>query len=127
MRFRVTMDIQQIYTQIRKDEQTDANFLHLTSNEPYVSNTARAFANSRLADRYYFGGGDDELVDFGAFTSLGLPGVAALVHAAEEATKEMLGAAEVNLNCLSGVHAMMCAILSTTEPGDTVMTVHHDH
>jgi glycine/serine hydroxymethyltransferase len=49
------------------------------------------------------------------------------VKAAEEATKEMLGAAEVNLNCLSGVHAMMCAILSTTEPGDTVMTVHHDH
>ncbi len=39
----------------------------------------------------------------------------------------MLGAAEVNLNCLSGVHAMMCAILSTTEPNETVMTVHHDH
>jgi glycine hydroxymethyltransferase len=39
----------------------------------------------------------------------------------------MFGAAVVNLNCLSGVHAMMCAILSTTEPGDTVMTVHHDH
>ncbi len=121
------MDIQKFYAQIRKDEQTDAKFLHLTSNEPYVSNTARAFASSRLADRYYFGGGDDELVDFGAFTSLGMPGVAALVKEAEEATKEMLGAAEVNLNCLSGVHAMMCAILSTTEPGDTVMTVHHDH
>lgn len=121
------MDIQQLYTQIRKDEQTDAKFLHLTSNEPYVSETSRAFAGSRLADRYYFGGGDDELVDFGAFTSLGLPGIAELVKAAEEATKKMLGAAEVNLNCLSGVHAMMCAILSTTEPGDTVMTVHHDH
>lgn len=39
----------------------------------------------------------------------------------------MLGASIVNLSCLSGVHAMMCAILSTTEPGDTVMTVHHDH
>jgi glycine/serine hydroxymethyltransferase len=121
------MDIQQLYAQIRKDEQTDAKFLHLTSNEPYVSDTARAFANSRLADRYYFGKGDDELVDFGAFTSLGLPGVAELVKHAEEAAKEMLGAAIVNLSCLSGVHAMMCAILSTTEPGDTVMTVHHDH
>lgn len=121
------MDIQQFYAQVRKDEQTDAKFLHLTSNEPYVSDTARAFANSRLAERYYFGGGDDELVDFGAFTSLGMPGVANLVKEAEEATKEMLGAAEVNLNCLSGVHAMMCAILSTTEPGDTVMTVHKKH
>lgn len=121
------MDIQQLYTQIRKDEQTDNKFLHLTSNEPYVSDTALAFANSRLADRYYFGGGDDELVDFGAFTSLGLPGIASLVKEAEEAAKDMLGAAIVNLSCLSGVHAMMCAILSTTEPGDTVMTIHHDH
>jgi glycine/serine hydroxymethyltransferase len=59
--------------------------------------------------------------------ALGFPGIEALVTAAETATKDMLGAAEVNLNCLSGVHAMMCAILSTTEPGDTVMTVHHDH
>jgi glycine/serine hydroxymethyltransferase len=121
------MDIKQLYSKIRDDEKTDAKFLHLTSNEPYVSDTARTFANSRLADRYYMGGGDDELVDFGAFTTLGLQGVEDLVKAAEEATKEMLGAAEVNLNCLSGVHAMMCAILSTTEPGDTVMTIHHDH
>lgn len=121
------MDIQQFYSKIRDDEKTDAKFLHLTSNEPYMSKTARMFSSSLLADRYYFGGGDDELVDFGAFTSLGLPGVASLVKAAEEATKEMLGAAEVNLNCLSGVHAMMCAILSTTEPGDGVMTVHYDH
>lgn len=121
------MDIQKLYSQIRKDEQTDAKFLHLTSNEPYVSDAARVFAGSRLADRYYFGGGDDELVDYGAFTSLGMPGIAELVKAAEEATKEMLGASAVNLNCLSGVHAMMCAILSTTEPGDAVMTVHHDH
>ncbi|HSE60731.1 MAG TPA: hypothetical protein VLA88_00375 [Candidatus Saccharimonadales bacterium] len=121
------MDIEQLYTHIRKDEQTDETFLHLTSNEPYVSNTARAFTNSRLADRYYFGGGDDELVDFGAFTSLGMPGIAELVETAKEAAKDMLGAAEISLHCLSGVHAMMCAILSTTEPGDTVMTVHHDH
>jgi glycine/serine hydroxymethyltransferase len=121
------MDIERFYSQIRRDEHTDAKFLHLTSNEPYVSKTARAFADSRLADRYYFGGGDDELVDFGAFTSLGLPGIAALVNAAEAAAKTMLHAAAVNLNCLSGVHAMMCAILAVTEPGDAVMTVHHDH
>jgi glycine/serine hydroxymethyltransferase len=121
------MNIQQLHANIRANEQTDARFLHLTSNEPYVSDTARAFAGSRLADRYYLGGGDDEFVDEGAFTTLGLPGVADLVKAAEAAAKEMLGAAEVNLSCLSGVHAMMCAILSTTEPGDTVMTVHHDH
>ena len=35
----------------------------------------------------------------------------------------MLSAYDVNLNVLSGVHAMMSSILSTTEPGDLVMTV----
>lgn len=83
--------------------------------------------DSRLADRYYMGGGKDNMVDFEPFTALGLPGIEALVNAAENATKEMLSASIVNLNCLSGVHAMMCAILSTTEPGDAVMSVHHDH
>ena len=121
------MNIQQYFDKIRADEQTDANFLHLSSNEPYVSEVAKAFAASRLADRYYLGGGEDGLLVSGPFTTLGMAGVQELVTAAENATKEMLGAAIVNLNCLSGVHAMMCAILSTTEPGDTVMTVHHDH
>ncbi len=118
---------QQFYSKIREEEQRNNRFLHLTPNEPYMSETARTFMGSRLADRYYMGGGDDEMVDLGPFTALGFPGIEALVTAAEDATKEMLGAAVVNLNCLSGVHAMMCAILSTTEPGDTVMTVHHDH
>jgi fluorothreonine transaldolase len=121
------MNIDEYYARISKDEQTDAKFLHLTSNEPYISETAKKFAGSRLADRYYFGSGDDELVDLGGFTSLAMPGIGELVAAAEEATREMLDASVVNLSCLSGVHAMMCAILSTTEPGETVMTVHHDH
>jgi glycine hydroxymethyltransferase len=73
------------------------------------------------------GPGKDGQVDCHPFTALGFPAVADLLAAAETATKEMLGAAAVNFNCLSGVHAMMCAILATTEPGDTVMTVHHDH
>ena len=121
------MDINKFFDKIRQEETRNDQFLHLTPNEPYVSNTARTFMDSRLADRYYMGGGEDSQVDLGPFTAIGFPGIEALVKAAEEATKEMLGAAEVNLSCLSGVHAMMCALLSTTEPGDTIMTVHHDH
>lgn len=121
------MDIRDYYANIHNDEKQDAEFLHLTSNEPYVSETARKFAGSRLADRYFIEAGEEDFIDGEPFTTLALPGVETLVRAAEVATKEMLHAAEVNLNCLSGVHAMMCAILSTTEPGDTVMTVHHDH
>jgi glycine/serine hydroxymethyltransferase len=122
------MNIQQHYAAIRAEEQRNKQFLHLTSNEPFMPETASTFLNSRIGERYYMGAGDKEgVVDFEPFTTLGLPGIAGLVHDAEEAAKEMLGAAIVNLSCLFGVHAMMCAILSTTEPGDTVMTVHHDH
>lgn len=121
------MNIQDFYAKISEEERRDDRFLHLTPNEPYLSETTREFMSSRLADRYYMGGGSDGLVDLEPFTALGFPSIEALVSAAEDATKEMLGAAVVNLNCLSGIHAMMCSIIATTRPGDTIMTVHHDH
>jgi len=120
------MNIQQYFKPIHAEERRNDAFLHLTSNESYVSETARTFMSSRLADRYFMGGSKGGWVDMEPYTSLGFPGIEKLVEAAETAVREMLGAGEVNLNCLSGVHAMMCALLSTTEPGDTVMTVHHD-
>ncbi|MEX0896363.1 MAG: DegT/DnrJ/EryC1/StrS family aminotransferase [Patescibacteria group bacterium] len=121
------MNINQFFSKIKEEEVRNSSFLHLTANEPVMSQTARSFMSSKLADRYFMGAGVDGKVDLGPLTALGFPGVAELVEAAENAAKEMLGAQIVNLSCLSGVHAMMCAILSTTEPGDVVMTVHHDH
>jgi glycine hydroxymethyltransferase len=118
--------IQTLLNAVEAEEQRDHEFLHLTANEGQLSETARRFLGSKLSERYYMGAGTNSKVDLGPFTALGFPGVAQLIEAAETATKEMLHAKVVNLNCLSGVHAMMCAILSTTEPGDTVMTVHHD-
>lgn len=112
---------------LAKDEDRNQRFLHLTPNEPAMSQTARQFLSSKLNDRYYFGPGKEGVMDNGAFTSLGLTGVGQFVAAAEHALKEMLGAGEVNLNCLSGVHAMMCVLLSVTQPGDTVMSLNHDH
>lgn len=121
------MNINQYYSQINEEEQRNSQFLHLTANEPLMSETAREFMSSQIADRYFMGAGENGKVDLGPFTALGFPGIASLIEASEEAAKEILGASVVNLSCLSGVHAMMCAILSTTEPGDVVMTVHHDH
>jgi glycine/serine hydroxymethyltransferase len=121
------MNIQDFYSKIHEEEKRNDEFLHLTANEPIMSDTARVFMGSKINDRYYMGAGVNGKVNLHPFTALGFPGISDLVNAAEEATKEMLGASYVNLNCLSGVHAMMCAILSTTEPGDVVMTVHHDH
>ena len=121
------MNIRTHLDKIRDEQERNHRFLHLTPNEPYMSQTAGTFMNSPLAQRYYLGAGENDMVDENPFTALGFPGIAQLVAAAENATKQMLGATVVNLSCLSGVHAMMCAILSTTEPGDTVMTIHHDH
>lgn len=109
---------------IKSDEERNKNFLHLTANEAQMSETARTFLGSKINERYYMGGGDaNDIVDFGHFTALGIKSVESLLEAAKEAAKEMLGAADVNLSVLSGVHSMMCSLLSTTEPGETIMTV----
>jgi len=99
----------------------------MTANENRVSNTVRQFLGSSISDRYYFGGGDtNSIVEMGPFLGLGFKSVEELLNAATEAAKEMLSAYAVNLNVLSGVHAMMSAILSVTDPGDMVLTVPKD-
>lgn len=120
------MDIKTLINNLKADERRNDNFLHITANEARLSLTARMFLGSRLSERYYMGRGIDEVVDLGGFAALSFDSVADLVDAASEATKEMLGASVVNLNVLSGVHAMMCSLLCSTEPGDTVMTVPHE-
>lgn len=120
------MDIKTLVNQLKADESRNNNFLHITANEARLSLTARMFLDSRLSERYYMGRGIEEVVDLGGFAALSLDSVADVVDAAVDATKEMLGASVVNLNVLSGVHAMMCALLCSTEPGDTVMTVPHE-
>jgi glycine/serine hydroxymethyltransferase len=118
--------IQQFVSQIRCEEARNRNSLFLTANEPLMSDTARSLLSLELGDRYYSGGGDGCGVvtnPVTPFTTRGLPGMAALVEAAIAAAGSMLGASAVNIGCLSGVHAMMCAILSLTEPGDSVMTL----
>jgi glycine hydroxymethyltransferase len=109
---------------IRADEKRNTEFLHLTANEAQMSETARTFLQSKLNERYFMGGGNENgIVDFGHFTALGIKSVQELIDTAKKAACEMLGAVDVNLNVLSGVHSMMCSLLSTTEPGDTIMTV----
>lgn len=111
---------------IKNLERRNNDFLHVTAYENVLSQTAAQFLNSPLSSRYYFGGGTNGLINWDPFTCLGLPAIESLVNNAEEALCDMLHGSVANLRCLSGVHAMMCAILVATNPGDTVMTVHHD-
>ena len=119
----MTININQYINNIIAEDDKVKRLLHLTANENRMSDTAKMFMGSRLNERYYMGAGKNDIVDMGTFTYLGFEKVEELVNTAKEAAKEMLGAAEVNFNVLSGIHAMMSAILSTTEPGDLVLTV----
>jgi len=123
MNLKMLEQIKRILNNISADETRNDNLLHITANEARMSKTAKAFLSSNLAERYYMGGGEDEIVDFGAFTARGMKPESELIELAIESTKKMLNAQSVNLSVLSGVHAMMSSILSVTEPGDTVMTV----
>jgi glycine hydroxymethyltransferase len=120
------MQTDKLIKDIWKLEERNNSFLHLTANENQMSRTAASFLPLKLSERYYFGGGEDGVVDFNPLTFVGMRPLEELVMAAEEAVKKMLGGEGVNLRCLSGIHAMMCTILSVTEPGDCVMTVRHE-
>jgi glycine/serine hydroxymethyltransferase len=73
------------------------------------------------------GDGIDGVVTHGNFAAKGMPEIRNLINEACEKANKMLGAEFTILNCLSGVHGMICGILSTTKPGDTVMTVNSHH
>ncbi|MFC1722051.1 DegT/DnrJ/EryC1/StrS family aminotransferase [Patescibacteria group bacterium] len=117
-------DINKHINAIKTDENRNLDFIHLTANENQISDTARLFLGSKISDRYFMGGGDkNNIINMHPFTALGIKSVEELIKEAEEAAKEMLYAEAVNLNVLSGVHAMMSAILSVTDPEDLVLTV----
>jgi glycine hydroxymethyltransferase len=121
-----TADIEMLRRGLLADMAANATCLSLTANESFMSNSARAFMSAELSDRYFSGSGDADGVvsnPYGPFMSRGLPGVSALVAAAEAAARDMLGAAVVSLSCLSGVHAMTCVLLALTDPGDTVVSL----
>lgn len=121
------MKIKEVLNGISKEVERNDTFIHLTANENRISKTARTFLSASISDRYYFGGGDNNsVVAMGDFLGLGFNSVEELVSMANEAAKEMLSANAVNLNVLSGVHAMMSAILSVTNPGEMVLTVPKD-
>jgi glycine/serine hydroxymethyltransferase len=118
------MNIQNITTSIKNDITRNELFLHMTANENQISKTARQFLGASISDRYYFGGGDENnIVEMGPFLGLGIKSIEELLFEATESAKEMLHAYAVNLNVLSGVHAMMSTILAVTEPNDMVLTV----
>jgi glycine/serine hydroxymethyltransferase len=116
-------EVNNLLKDVKRLESLSSNFLHLTVNENQLSQTANGLLASKLSERYYFGSGNKGVIDFGSYTFVGMPAVEKLVGKAEIALKRMTGASVVNMSCFSGLHAMMCAIVSSTNPGDIVMSI----
>lgn len=122
------MNINQLLAQLDIEEKHSLDTLHLSANESAMSKTAQKYLTSDIANRYFFGRGDDDgVVDFGPSTYRGLSGVQGLVDEASDFLRTTLGAGHVSLSPVSGVHAMMCAILAATDPGDAIMCIDIAH
>ncbi len=117
------MNIKALIKQIKTEEERNDNLLHMTANENRMSRLAKEYLSSSLAERYYFGGGNEEVVDFNPFMIRGIKSINEIVIAAERALIKMSGGKAVNLNLLSGIHAMISLIATVTKPGDVVMTI----
>lgn len=101
--------------------------INLNANENTLSKTARRFLQSNL-DSYY-DLSDPVLRAEGTVGRKGdlmyrqLPATRELIFQGEQAALRMLGAGTVDLRPLSGVHAMECAVLGLSEPGDVVASL----
>ncbi len=120
------MTIQEHIKALNSLERLNAERLHITAYENQLSLTAASFLGSKLSERYYFGAGEEGIINWDPFTCIGMEAVQDVIKDAERAAAAMMNAEVVNLRCLSGAHAMMCAILVSTNPGDTVMILQHD-
>ena len=50
-----TMQIKTLINRIDEDILKEEGLLHLTANEPYLSELAKKYLSNRLGDRYYMG------------------------------------------------------------------------
>lgn len=106
-------------------ERRDEDLLHLSANENILSETARYFLYSKLAGRYYFGGGQNGIVRKRALDSIGMIEIEELIDAASQVANSRLGTSVISFNLLSGIHAMISTLLSVSEPEDTIMTLNN--
>lgn len=110
-------------------ERYDAGLINLTANQNTLSALATRFYQSPMGLRYDFGRGTKGVMtadNFGNFSAITYPEMHDILDEADRKAKQMLHAEEVNLNCLSGAHAMLCALLGSTNPGDTIMSVREE-
>lgn len=120
----MVLSLHEIDALIREEEREDRDFIHLTSNETLMSPLASQVLASPLGNRYLLEHLDmrqDSPSRLNGFLFRGLDRVNAIERSAIQVCREMFGAEQVELRCISGLHAMQTTLVSLTEPGDVVM------
>jgi fluorothreonine transaldolase len=120
----MTLTLHEIDALIREEEAEDRDFVHLTSNETLMSPLASQVLSSPLGNRYLLEHIDmrqDSPSRLNGFLFRGLDRVNAIERSAIEVCRQMFAAEQVELRCISGLHAMQTTLVSLTEPGDVVM------
>lgn len=116
--------LQRMLDKTEKAEQRHKSILHLAANENVLTPLVRRVLCSTLSDRYLTSTNRSgvEIFDDG-FSAASNPELGYVLDHAEQVLQRRLEAQRVSIDCLSGIHAMMCALIGTTNVGDTVMTV----
>jgi fluorothreonine transaldolase len=111
---------------IAAEERHAAALLHLTANETVLSPLARAALASPLGDRYLLEHLEMRQPSPSRLGNLLFPGLdemAAIEASATAICRRIFDAEQVELRCVSGLHALQAAIAALTAPGDCVMRV----
>ncbi len=114
----------EFYSLIKRAEIQDSETLHLTANENLISKVSEAFLNSTLANRYLLGHFSEQtLKKFNRkddFIYKGIPELLKIFQRAEKIAKKLFWAEHVDFRPLSGINALMLAILATTNVGEKI-------
>lgn len=110
------------------ENETNKNFLHLTANETVLSSFVKNALSSPLSTRYHIGTlkdfvGVNEIISTSMTSFHSLQSLYELEKTASDILNERLGGCYTDFRPLSGVHAMICTILSTTKIGDYVLSL----
>ncbi|BFM49573.1 hypothetical protein [Marinomonas sp. THO17] len=117
-----------ILSSLVKEEEVCQSFLHMTSYENRLSNTASSFLSSDLGNRYHLStpsshNGSDISVHIAGFNCRTLSSVHQLELEAHSAVQTMFNASHAELRLVSGVHATLSTIAAMTEPGQIVYSI----
>ncbi len=120
-------EIHDFLSKIKQQETEDSQIINLNANENQMSRTARSMLSSRLSDRYNLGTANEhkysEIVTIEDFTFKGLKHLYDLEESASSHVLDMFQSQQSEFRLLSGIHAMLCTIITFSEVGDTVYSV----